>query len=554
MATDRGTVPLLAVRGLAVDYVADGGVRRALDGVDLDVMPGTTVALVGTSGSGKTTLLHAVLGLLAADARRVAGSIDFAGEELTALDAETRRQQRWTRVGTVLQASANAFNPLLTLSQHALETVAAHRARRSRRAVRADYAEQCRAVGLPADVIDRYPHQLSGGMRQRAAIALALLGEPQLLIADEPTSGVDVVIQHHLLSTLAHIQRDMGLTVLLAAHDLAAVAAIADEVAVLGDGRVVERGAMADVLQAPEHPATQALVAAARSAATPPRQRHDTVAASRPGRSVLEVVSVTRRFARPRQGWRAVPPLHAVDDVSLTLESGACLAVVGESGGGKTTLGRLIAGLEVADAGSVRHLEARGDGDASRGRMRRHRRLGSVQMVFQDPFGALDPRQRVIDAVVEPLHVRRSGELQDRQARAHAMLVRVGLNPSLADRWPHQLSGGQRQRVAIARALIADPAVVVADEPTSMLDAPASLEIIDLLGALARDHGLAVLLITHDLALARRICDRIAVLDAGRIVELAPADQLFSAPRHPATRTLLAALPTLGGRPSAHAD
>jgi oligopeptide/dipeptide ABC transporter ATP-binding protein len=523
---ERSTA-LIEVRGLAVRF----GERLALAGVDLDLAAGETLALVGASGSGKSTLALALLGLVEPPGRVERGGVRFQGRELFALARAELDRVRGAEIGFVFQEPQTALDPVLPIGEQVAEGLLAHRGlsrAEARRAAVAALAE----VGLPdpEHAAQSFPHQLSGGMRQRALIATAVAPAPQVLVADEPTTALDPTVAQGILELFARLRRERGLALVLVSHDLGLVARVADRVLVLERGSIVEGGAPAQLFERAAHPATRALVAAARAA---PAAEGLTLA--RGGRApLLEVreLEVVHR-GRPRFFGRArgVP---AVRGVSFEIARGEVLAVVGESGSGKSSLARAVAGLVPASAGSVRLAEPRGARAGSGSAPR-------IGIVFQDPRASLNPRHRVERIVGEAPVAHGLARGADAGPRVARLLERVGLARDVARRWPHELSGGERQRVAIARALSIEPELLVLDEATSSLDAALRVEVLELLGTLVRELGLALLLVTHDFAAVRALADRVAVMYLGRVVELAPARALFSAPAHPYTRALLAA-------------
>ena len=602
------TDPLLQVSGLRVEYDGVPPVR-AVDDVSLTLYRGEILGVAGESGSGKSTLVTALLRLLRPPARIVSGSAVFTPAEGVRLDLVTAtepelRAARWERAAVVFQSAMNALNPVARLGAQFVDAIRAHRSV-SRRAALARAEHLLGLVGIAPDRLRAYPHELSGGMRQRVTIALALACEPDLVVLDEPTTAVDVVMQRQILRQVVRLKQELGFAVVFITHDLSLLIELADRIAVMYGGELVEVGAARELHTSPRHPYTRGLrdsfppLTGPRRRltgidGTPPdprrpptgcryhprcpirqpecRTRHpeltvvgdrlvaclratDTVEpvaaqanppaipAARPAPDagtdppVLSAIDVTRHFGA---GGGTV---RALESVRLDLHRGRIVALVGESGSGKSTLARLLAGLDVPTAGRVElHGEpVRPDRRRSRRRYHRH-----VQMVLQDPFASLNPTRRVRHALTRPLrafgHARTDAEVTE---QITALLERVNLRPAadFVDKFPYQLSGGQRQRVAIARALAAKPAVLLGDEPISMLDVSIRLDILNLLAALRDEDGLALLYITHDMASARYFADTVAVLYAGQLVESGPAEQLTRDPRHPYTRLLLAAAP-----------
>ncbi|WP_418594651.1 ABC transporter ATP-binding protein [Ponticoccus sp. (in: a-proteobacteria)] len=518
---------LLQVQGLSVRF----GGTAAVDGVNLTLAEGETLALTGESGSGKSLTALAVMGLLPPVAE-AGGAVLFRGRDLRGLPDRHMRALRGSEIGLVFQEPMSALNPVQTIGDQIEEVLRLPRPGHvpPRRAeARARVRALLDRVGLSVPP-SRYPHELSGGQRQRVVIAMAVANRPRLLIADEPTTALDVTTQAQILDLLKSLTRSEGMALLMITHDLAVVAGMANRIAVMQAGRVVEQGPAATLLAAPRHPYTQALLAASTHTATLPPPR--------PGAPFLRLdrVSCHYRLPRPHPLARA-PVFEAVRSVSLTLHAGERVGLVGESGCGKSTLARAILGLEPTAEGRI----ALADGDPHR-----HRR---IQAVFQDPYGSFNPRHRVARLLGEPFHLRRTpprGEARH-QALAEA-LTAVGLSPDMLGRHIHAFSGGQRQRLAIARALMIRPEMIVFDEAVSALDVRVRAQILDLLAALAGTTGLGWLFISHDLSVVRAICDRVLVMRAGQIVEDGPAEQVFSDPQHPYTRALLAATPRLPGR------
>ena len=510
---------LVDVTGLRVDF----GALRAVDGLSFRLEEGAALALVGESGSGKSTVASALLGLHRGTGARVEGSVDVAGTDVQRASDEELRRLRGGRAAMVFQDPLSSLDPYYAIGDQIAEVYRVH-ARVSRRAARARAVEVLDRVGIP-DAARRSrsrPHEFSGGMRQRALIAMALACEPRLLIADEPTTALDVTVQAQVLDLLHTLREETGMGLLLVTHDVGVAAESVDEVLVMRHGRAVEHGPVADVLGAPAEPYTRELLAAV------PRLDAPRKASTDADQVILEATGLRREFGR---GKGAVT---AVDDVSLTLRRGETLGIVGESGSGKTTLGRMLVGLLEPTAGSL----------AFEGRP--HTGVNpAVQMVFQDPVASLNPRRSVGESIADPLRAR--GERQERRIRERVgeLLERVGLEAVHYDRYPHEFSGGQRQRVGIARALAADPRVIVCDEPVSALDVTTQAHVVALLGELRRELGLALVFVAHDLAVVRQVSDQVAVMRRGRIVEEGPVGEVYASPRDPYTGQLLAAVPAL---------
>ncbi|MCY1696198.1 dipeptide ABC transporter ATP-binding protein [Curtobacterium sp. SL109] len=591
--------PILQVEGLRVAF---GDAEPVVRDVSFALTPGRVLALVGESGSGKSVSAMSVLGLLPPQAR-VSGSARFRGEELVGAPVESLRAVRGAGIGVVFQEPMNSFTPVLSIGTQIAEAVRAHPSGLDRAGVSARIDELLRSAGLddPAHIRGAYPHELSGGQLQRAMIAMALAGDPVALIADEPTTALDVTVQAGILDLLRHLCHERDLAVLLITHDMGVVADVADEVLVMRRGEPVEHGPVADLFAAPQAAYTRALLAAvpalgplapvpprsgacgaagrpsawgeARPASAPPAQPATGPAESRPtgqdvGRAGRDLSAgprladasggagprlgdasggaETSRASRPvvarlrdvsvRYDRRGAPTVSGID---LELRAGETLGLVGESGSGKSTVGRALAGLVPVVAGSV-------EVDGSDLRTARGRRLREVRsrvgIVFQDPASSLNPRQTIGWSIAEPLLVHGSTPA-DRSTRVRDLLDAVQLDPTWAERFPHELSGGQRQRVAVARALALRPALVVADEPTSALDVTVQAAVLDLLSALQDDFGFGMLLISHDLAVVRQLADEVVVLHDGRVVERGRTETVLDDPQEDYTRMLLAAAP-----------
>jgi peptide/nickel transport system ATP-binding protein len=603
-------VALLDVRQLTVQYPTRHGAVRAVDGVSFTLEHGQVLGLVGESGCGKTTTALALMGLLPEDAR-VSGAVRFDARDLVRLPPEDLRRVRWREISMVFQGAMNALNPVYTVEEQIVEAILTHEPHLRERQARARVAELFEAVGLPPARGEHYPHQYSGGMKQRAVIAMALANSPRLVIADEPTTALDVIVQDRILRELRRIRQERHLSMLYISHDMAVIAEMADVVAVMYAGRIVESGPTADIFARPVHPYTAALMASSPSlrgprrrlvalGGAPPDLEHapeacpfhprcpratDVCAEQDPplelhrdgltaacwhplprdhaidtleetagivaedskadveAPPVLVGAGVSKEFGVGRTLLlRARSVVRAVDDVSFEVRRGEAFGLVGESGSGKTTLGRMLVGLETPTRGRLR-LQLNGM-SADVGAVDRRQLRRTVQMIFQDPYESLNPRMTIGDIVAEPLDVLRLGTRSERHDRVASILGHVGLAPStFVPRYPHELSGGQRQRVAIARAMIVEPRLVVADEPTSMLDVSVRTGIMQLLLRFKRENGVSYLYITHDLAVARYVCERIAVMRRGRLVELGPTDAVLEHPLHRYTRALIAAVP-----------
>jgi peptide/nickel transport system ATP-binding protein len=506
----------------------------AVDGVSFDLAAGKILCVVGESGSGKSMCAHALMGLLPDTVTAQAGEIMFDEKNLLTLDDDAWITLRGRRIAMIFQEPMTALNPLMRIGDQIAEMFEAHN-------LLTPKARKHKAVGLlrevglpdPDSAARAYPHQLSGGQRQRAMIAMALALEPAVLVADEPTTALDVTTQAQILKLIRDLQRRRNMAVMFITHDFGVVAEIADRVVVLQHGKVVEQGAADDVLLRPQHPYTRALLAAVPKMQPPSRP-------ARPDRQkAVEVIGLEKTYVSGGGWFQPTRSVQAARQVSFDIFQGETLGLVGESGSGKSSIARLIMRLIEPDCGTVRI----GDTDLTRiqGRALREQRR-RIQMVFQDPFASLNPRRKVGNIITDGPIAHGVDPVTARQ-RAYDLLGLVGLDKSAMERFPHEFSGGQRQRIGIARALALDPEILVADEAVSALDVSVQAQVLNLLEDLKARLGLSMLFITHDLRVAAKICDRIAVMQAGSIVELRPAAALFSAPEHPYTRELLAAVP-----------
>ncbi|MEB2343878.1 MAG: ABC transporter ATP-binding protein [Deltaproteobacteria bacterium] len=531
---------LLEVQDLAVRFEGGGKPVDAVRGVSFTVERGETVALVGESGSGKSVTALSVLQLLPPAARHPAGRIRLDGREMIGAPEPVLRELRGNRAAMIFQEPMTSLNPLHRVGRQIGEIVTLHR-KASDTEVRVRAVELLCQVGLdePERRLEAYPHELSGGQRQRVMIAMALANEPDLLIADEPTTALDVTIQAQILALLRELRARTGMALLLITHDLAIVRRMADRVCVMQGGRIVEQGHAERVFTAPEHPYTRHLLA------SEPRGAPAPVAPDAP--TVLEARDLRVWFPIRRGVLRRVTGhVKAVDGVSLAVRAGETVGIVGESGSGKTTLAFGLLRLERSE-GSIRFhgRELQGLPWAATRPLRR-----AMQIVFQDPFASLSPRLPVGRIVGEGLEIHGMGSPAERERRVIEVLEEVGLDPASRHRYPHEFSGGQRQRISIARALVLRPELVVLDEPTSALDVSVQAQIVELLRELQRRHRLAYLFISHDLRVVRAMSHQILVLRGGRVVEQGAAEVLFAAPREPYTRALLAAAIDLEAAPA----
>jgi len=541
------TTPLLEIRGLSVSYRTRGGTVEAVRGVDLDVWPGQVTAVVGESGSGKSTTAHAITRLLSANGRIDAGTVRFGRHDLATLSEAELRTIRGARIGLVPQDPTVSLNPVKRIGDQVAEVLRIH-GLATRRPAPAEAVAVLDRAGLPDAAVRarQYPHELSGGMRQRALIAIAIAAKPELIIADEPTSALDVTVQRIILDHLQRLTEESGTAVLLITHDLGVAADRAQRLVVMSQGKVVEAGPTRDILADPQDEYTRHLLTSAPSLTTA-RPRTPATAVPKPDTAPLvEVRNLVKEFRLPRAG-DGPRTLRAVDDVSFTLHRGRTLALVGESGSGKSTTARLV--LRLADASAGQILFDGTNVTTAKGAQARQLRR-RAQLVYQNPYASLDPRFSIGEVITEPLRAFKVGDRASRLARARELLDRVALPAATLERRPAELSGGQRQRVAIARALALSPDLVVCDEPVSALDVSVQAQVLDLLAELQADTGVAYLFISHDLAVVRQIAHQVAVMRAGRIVETGPPEELFTEPRHEYTRELLAAIP--GGRVPSH--
>ncbi|WP_159502361.1 ABC transporter ATP-binding protein [Microbacterium sp. 18062] len=538
--------PVLRVSDLSVGYRTGGTLVEAVRGVSLTVAAGETVAIVGESGSGKSTTVHALIRLLAGNAVITGGRIDFLGRDLVQARAAELRTVRGRQIGLVPQDPTVSLNPVQRVGEQVGEVLRLH-GLADRKNARLRAVEALAAAGLPdsEQTARRYPHELSGGMRQRVLIAIAIIARPPLIIADEPTSALDVTVQRQILDHLDTLKHELGTAMLLITHDLGVAADRADRILVMSEGRVVEEGTPAQVLEDPQHPYTRQLIEAAPSlnagiAPVPAAVPVAGPAAAGPDRTVLRVEGLVKEFRADADVVRAV------DGVSFEIERARTLALVGESGSGKTTTARIALRLIEPTAGRV-EFDA-DDVTNLRGRALRalHRR---VQVVHQNPYASLNPRLSVGAIVSDPLRAFGIGTRATRRSRVEQLIELVALPADAVARRPAQLSGGQRQRVAIARALAIEPELIVLDEPVSALDVSIQHQILTLLADLQRDLGLSYLFISHDLAVVRRIAHTVGVMKQGRIVEIGDVADVFERPAHDYTRTLLDAIPGRGSPP-----
>ena len=561
---------LLNVNGLEVEFRVAEGTIRAVDGIAFRIPAGRTVALVGESGSGKSVVSQAITGILPKSARVTGGEIVFrdprggAAVDLLRLDEPAMRRVRGGRISIIFQEPMTSLSPLHTVGDQVSEALFVHRDVSRAEGLKAT-AEMLRLVGFPdpRKALDTYPFELSGGLRQRAMIAMALVCRPALLIADEPTTALDVTIQAQILKLIGDLREELRMAVLMITHDLGVVANVADEIVVMYRGRVLERGALEDIFEDPRHDYLKALLRAVPrfhmkpgERLTPLREiahrtghllaRRDDAPVALEG-PLLEAKGLTKTYRLRKGGLFGggeTLNVTAVDDVGFVVGQGECLGLVGESGCGKTTLSKMIMRALRPDSGEVIFNDGASKIDLTRLGEREllpYRRR--IQFVFQDPFSSLNPRMTVFDIVSEPLVIHDIGDRAYRAEMVQELMALVGLDPRSLNRYPHSFSGGQRQRIGIARALALKPELLLCDEPVSALDVSVQAQILNLLKDLQQELGLTYLFVSHNLAVVDYVSDRIAVMCAGRIVETAPREILFRSPVHPYTRALLSAVP-----------
>jgi peptide/nickel transport system ATP-binding protein len=555
------TTPVLSVKNLSTSFLVDGEWKSVVRNMSFDVAPGETVAIVGESGSGKSVTSLSLMRLLAPATSRIEGEVMLNGRNLLALSEKEMRAVRGNEVSMIFQEPMTSLNPIFTIGRQISEVLVRHKAM-SKTEARAETIRLLEKVRIPnaAGRFDEYPHQFSGGMRQRVMIAMALASRPKLLIADEPTTALDVTIQGQILDLIKVLQEEEGMSVLFITHDMGVVAEIADRTIVMFRGDEVETGPTEEIFHRGKHPYTRALLSAVPKLGSmqghdwptrfpvldaetgkpaEPVEVADTVVLSK--RPVLEVKNLVTRFPIRSGLWsRQTGAVHAVENVSFDLFQGETLSLVGESGCGKSTTGRSImrlvepTGGDVAlDGYDVMRLDTMG--------LRQMRK--SVQMIFQDPFSSLNPRMTVGTAISEPFIKHRLGTAKQAKEKTADLLEKVGLSADMASRYPHEFSGGQRQRIAIARALALDPKVIVADESVSALDVSIKAQVCNLLLDLQQSLNLAFLFISHDMAVVERVSHRVAVMYLGEIVEIGPRAAVFDNPQHPYTKKLMSAVP-----------
>lgn len=556
---------MLSVRGLSVTFDTYKGPVQVLDDVSFDIAPGEILGVVGESGAGKSMTGAAVIGLIEPPGRISAGTVQLRGERIDTLRGEDLRRMRGRRIGSIFQDPLTSLNPVYTVGRHLVETIRTHLPVSEKEA-------EARALALLEEVeipqarerMAQYPHQFSGGMRQRVAIALALCAEPELIIADEPTTALDVSVQAQIIALLRRVCKERGAAAMLITHDMGVIAETADRVMVMYQGRVLETGPVRQVLDAPQQPYTQVLMGAIPSVhhrvqrlpvpevgggpAAPAVPWQPGAGAQEPAAALLEVRDLCKEFDLS-SGWLArllaredKKILKAADGVGFSIRRGSTFGLVGESGSGKSTVARMVAGLTPPTSGTVLFDGVDKWSPAAQTVAMRRR----FQMIFQDPYASLNPRWTVQELIAEPLQVLALTAGKDETAeRVQEALRRVRMKPDDARKYPHQFSGGQRQRIAIARALASRPEFIICDEPTSALDVSVQAQVLNLMRDLQEEFGLTYLLISHNLAVIRHMCDDIGVMRRGRLVETGEAGAVLDAPQHPYTRALMAAVPDM---------
>lgn len=553
---------LLEIDQLKIEFPTRRGTIEAVRDLSLSIEPGEILGVVGESGAGKSTIGNAIMNLLQPPGKITSGRIMFEGTDLRRLDPDQMRKMRGARIGMIFQDPQTSLNPLVTIGKQLVESIQNARGMREREAV-TEALGLLDAVGIPhaRDRLRAYPHELSGGMRQRVVIALALCGDPQLVIADEPTTALDVSIQKQILDLIQKLCRERNLSVLLITHDIGVIAQIADRVAVMYQGEIVETATTSKILGAPEHDYTHSLIAAVPRADIT-LDRFTSVDYSSGGalghsawlkagtkhyddaKHAIEVSGLSLSFALKKAFLkRNRTSLKAVDDVSFSVRSGETFGLVGESGSGKSTVARMIAGLYRPDSGRISLFGQQMTDRSSPEEQMADRKL---QMIFQDPYSSLNGRMRVADIIAEPIRFYRlTDSARETSQVIEELLDCVGMPLDAAQRFPHEFSGGQRQRISIARALAARPRVLVCDEPTSALDVSIQAQILNLLKDLQDEFALTMIFISHDLPVIRQMCDHVAVMRNGKLVEIAETQMLFDAPQHPYAQELIRLIPQM---------
>ena len=522
---------LLSIEDLSVEFISGENVQRAVNNINFSINKGETLALVGESGSGKSVTAHSILRLLPYPlARHPSGKIIYQGKDLLAAAPEYLRKVRGNRIAMIFQEPMSSLNPLHTIEKQINEILILHKGMNAKQAsVRTLELLTLVEIPNPAQRMNSYPHELSGGQRQRVMIAMALANEPELLIADEPTTALDVTVQQTILELLSDLQERLGMSILLISHDLNLVRRVAHRVCVMRNGEIVEQAACAEIFSNPQHPYTQELLGAEPSGTPVPHS---------PSETLLETRDLRVWFPIKKGIFqRTADYIKAVDGISFTLQRGQTLGVVGESGSGKSTLGLAILRL-INSKGGIFYAGNAID-QLSQKEVRPLRR--DIQVVFQDPFGSLSPRMSVSDIIGEGLQIHKMGNAEEQEQAIIAALNEVGLDPETRHRYPHEFSGGQRQRVAIARALVLKPKLIILDEPTSALDRTVQRQVVELLRDLQLKYNLTYVFISHDLAVVKALSHQLLVMRQGKVVEQGAAEDIFAAPQQDYTQQLLAA-------------
>ncbi len=522
---------LLSIEDLSVEFISGENVQRAVNNINFSINKGETLALVGESGSGKSVTAHSILRLLPYPlARHPSGKIIYQGKDLLAAAPEYLRKVRGNRIAMIFQEPMSSLNPLHTIEKQINEILILHKGMNAKQAsVRTLELLTLVEIPNPAQRMNSYPHELSGGQRQRVMIAMALANEPELLIADEPTTALDVTVQQTILELLSDLQERLGMSILLISHDLNLVRRVAHRVCVMRNGEIVEQAACAEIFSNPQHPYTQELLGAEPSGTPVPHS---------PSETLLETRDLRVWFPIKKGIFqRTADYIKAVDGISFTLQRGQTLGIVGESGSGKSTLGLAILRL-INSKGGIFYAGNAID-QLSQKEVRPLRR--DIQVVFQDPFGSLSPRMSVSDIIGEGLHIHKMGNAQEQEQAIIAALQEVGLDPDTRHRYPHEFSGGQRQRIAIARALVLKPKLIVLDEPTSALDRTVQRQVVELLRNLQLKYNLTYVFISHDLAVVKALSHHLLVMRQGQVIEQGAAASIFAAPQQTYTQQLLAA-------------
>lgn len=530
---------LLSVQDLSVRFHTRDGIINAVNNVSFSVESGQILGIVGESGSGKSVTCYSLMGLVPVPPGRIeSGTAMFDGRDLLSMPESEMRKLRGARIGMVFQDPMTSLNPYMTVASQLMEPLLIHQ-KMDRKAARFKAVAALEEVGIAnaSARINSYPHEFSGGMRQRVMIAMALINEPKLLIADEPTTALDVTVQAQILALLKRIQKDHDVGVIFITHDLAVVANMADHILVMKDGNIVEEGDTQTLFHRPQHPYTVKLLDAVPATAKPEHHKNDVESVD-----FLTVKNLNKTYRSYRGFFRPSEDeaIRAVQDVNLTIRKGEIMGLVGESGSGKSTFGRCVMRLIDSDSGQV--LLAGVDITALSARAL-HRARRDFQMIFQDPYASLNPRMTVFDTLAEPLLVHKLVSKNSVLERVHQLMDEVGLARRMIRKYPHEFSGGQRQRIAIARAIAAQPKLIVADEPVSALDVTIQAQILELLMKLTRSHDLTMLFISHDLSVVRYISDRVAVMQQGKLVEIGETERLFARPEHAYTQSLISAIP-----------